>query len=383
MKYIKRNIEKEIKTLVKEFPIVALLGPRQSGKTTLSKYLFPKYKYVSLEDYDNRELAKNDPRAFFKKYPKKIIIDEIQRVPELFSYLQTHSDEINENGQFIITGSQNYLLMAKVTQSLAGRVGIATLLPFSINELEQKINLHDILFSGFYPRLHSQKIRPTSFYKSYIDTYLEKDVRQLANIEQYDIFKKFLLVLSGRTGQILNISSVAVECGISRITVNKWLNILETSYIIFRLPSFHKNYKKQVVKSSKIFFYDTGLVCNLLGIKSIDQLETHYLLGNIFETFVINEFLKISFNFGKNYNFYYWRDKKGKEIDLIFEKGIEKYGVEIKLGKTIKNDFFKNLRYWATLDKYNNSIMIYNGEMEVNMNNTEVFNWKNIKKIIK
>jgi predicted AAA+ superfamily ATPase len=383
MKYIKRNIEKEIKTLVKEFPIVALLGPRQSGKTTLSKYLFPKYKYVSLEDYDNRELAKNDPRAFFKKYPKKIIIDEIQRVPELFSYLQTHSDEINENGQFIITGSQNYLLMAKVTQSLAGRVGIATLLPFSINELEQKINLHDILFSGFYPRLHSQKIRPTSFYKSYIDTYLEKDVRQLANIEQYDIFKKFLLVLSGRTGQILNISSVAVECGISRITVNKWLNILETSYIIFRLPSFHKNYKKQVVKASKIFFYDTGLVCNLLGIKSIDQLETHYLLGNIFETFVINEFLKISFNFGKNYNFYYWRDKKGKEIDLIFEKGIEKYGVEIKLGKTIKNDFFKNLRYWATLDKYNNSIMIYNGEMEVNMNNTEVFNWKNIKKIIK
>lgn len=380
--YIKREIEKEVKTLAREFPIVVLLGPRQSGKTTLSQHLFKNYKYVSLEDFDIRDLAKNDPRKFFEEFPNKVIIDEIQRAPKLFSYLQTHSDKLNKSGQFIITGSQNYLLMKNISQSLAGRVGIATLLPFSYSEINKKIGLDRILYSGFYPRLHTRRIRPHNFYQSYVDTYLERDIRSFANIEQYDVFKKFLIALSGRTGQILNKTSLAAECGISRETISQWLNILEISYVIFRLPSFHKNYKKQIIKSSKIFFYDVGLVCYLLGIKSVEQVKNHYLRGNIFETMVINEFYKNNFNLGKGYNFYYWRDKKGRELDLVFEKGMEKYGVEIKSGQTMRKDFFKNLQYWEKMDNNNKGVLIYDGELEMTKGKKIAYNWRNLGKIL-
>lgn len=384
-KYIKREIENEIKTLTKEFPIIVLLGPRQSGKTTLSRKLFNEYEYVSLEDFDLRELAKNDPRKFFKKFPKKVIIDEIQRAPKLFSYLQTHSDNLNKPGQFVITGSQNYLMMKNISQSLAGRVGIATLLPFSFNEIKsfsKERGVDDILYRGFYPRLHMHNIRQHSFYRTYVDTYLERDIRTLVHIEQYDVFKKFLIALSGRTGQLLNKSSLAAECGISRETVSQWLNILEISYIIFRLPSFHKNYKKQIIKSAKIFFYDSGLVCYLLGIKSVDQVTEHYLRGNIFETMVINEFFKNNFNFGKAYTFYYWRDKKGQELDLVFEQGMTKNGVEIKSSQTMRNDFFRNLQHWKSLDKNNEGILIFDGTLDGEMNAAKVFNWRNLDKIL-
>ena len=382
MTYIKREIEAEIKTLAKEFPIVVLLGPRQSGKTTLAKHLFPKYKYVSLEDLDSRELAKNDPRQFLRIFSEKVIIDEIQRAPELFSYLQTHSDNLAKTGQFIITGSQNYLLMKNISQSLAGRVGIATLLPFSFKELDKKVAIDRLLYQGFYPRLHSQKIRPHQFYKTYIDTYLERDIRNLVNIKQYDVFKKFLIALAGRSGQILNKSSLVAECQISRETVTEWLNILEISYVIFKMPSFHKNYKKQIVKSSKIFFYDTGLVSYLLGIKSVDQLRGHYLKGSLFETMVVGEFFKNSYNFGKGYNFYYWRDKKGHELDLVFEQGAVKYGVEIKSGQTIRNNFFKNIQYWRDLDKNNKGILVFDGNFTGKMQETKIINWKNVGKVL-
>lgn len=383
MLYIKREIEKEIKILAKEFPILAIMGPRQSGKTTLAKHLFPKHIYVSLENIDTREFANNDPRGFFDKYSKNVIIDEIQRVPELFSYLQTHSDNLNKIGQFVITGSQNYLLLEKVSQSLAGRAGLATLLPFSLAEIEKskKIkNPSEIIFNGSYPRLYAQKIRPTVFYDSYINTYLEKDVRQITNIKNFDIFRKFLVVIAGRTGQILNVSAIAAECGLSRATIDEWLNILEASYIIFRLRPFYKNYKKQVIKSPKIFFYDTGIVCSLLGITGADQVDKHYLKGNIFETFVISEFIKNNFNFAKSGNFFYWRDSKGREIDLIIEHNLNIHAVEIKFSKTIKSTFFKNLDYLGALDKKRKikKYLVYIGKENYIRNLTGVINWKKL-----
>jgi predicted AAA+ superfamily ATPase len=384
MKYIKRNIEREVRILSKEFPILVITGPRQSGKTTLTKKMFSKYEYVSLENYDNRELAQKDPRAFFAKYPKKVIIDEMQRVPELFSYLQTQSDEINKPGQFIITGSQNYLLMEKITQSLAGRVGLVNLLPFSSGEIEGISKIEDtnkIIFQGGYPRLHVQKIRPEVFYEAYITTYIERDVRKIINIKDVNSFKKFLVVLAGRTGQVLNVNAISVECEISRETVNEWLNILELSFIIFRLRPFYKNYKKQVTKAPKILFYDTGVVCNLLGISDKNQLEKHYLRGSIFETLVINEFVKSHFNFGGVNKVYYWRDNKGREIDLVFEEKQKQYGVEIKMAQTVRNDFFKNLKFWNVLDKNNKSIVIYDGKQELQVHSTRVVNWRNVSQI--
>jgi len=302
---INRNIRNEVKLLFSEFPITAILGPRQSGKTTLSKMLFPKFKYVSFEDVDNRDFAKEDPRGFLSKFNYHVIFDEIQRVPDLISYLQTHVDNKNKNGQFVITGSHNFLLMEKISQSLAGRVGIAKLLPFSADELTKIGNwtVEEMVFAGCYPRIYDKKIRPAAFYKNYIATYIEKDVRLLKNIEKPDVFMKFLKVLAGRTGQILNTASIGEDCGISHNTCKEWISILETSYIIHKTPPFHKNYNKRLIKNPKIYFTDTGLVCSLLGIKSADELDLHYLKGNIFETFIMNEFLKENFNSGAENNF--------------------------------------------------------------------------------
>jgi len=384
--YIKRKIEKEIRQLSKEFPIVAILGPRQSGKTTLAKHIFKKYKYVSLEDPDMRSLAIEDPRGFLFQYDKKVIIDEIQRVPELFSYLQTHTDELKETGLFILTGSQNYLLMENISQSLAGRVGLATLLPFSIEEVMKynpKLTLEELMLTGFYPRIYDQGIRSLSFYKSYLSTYIEKDIRFIKNIVDYDSFYKFIKIMAGRTGQILNTLAISNECDISHNTVKEWLSVLETSYITYKLKPFYKNYNKRLIKNAKIYFYDTGLVCYLLGIKNIENLNTHYSKGSIFETFVVSDFIKNNFNKGKICDFYFWRDSQKKEIDLIINNGVDLKSVEIKSGRTIKDDFFKGLNYWNSLSKNNpkNSYIIYAGESEHKRKDINIVNWKNISNI--
>lgn len=381
--YITRTIEKEVKILAREFPIVTLMGPRQSGKTTLVKHLFKNYKYVSLEDTYIRQMAKNDPEGFFKKYSKKVIIDEMQKVPELFSYLQTHSDKLNKNGQFIITGSQNYLLLEKITQSLAGRVGLATLLPFSYAEIKTFDNLNNtdtLLFEGFYPRKKIQKIRTPQFYGSYIKTYVERDVRDLTNIKNFDNFVRFMTALAGRTGQILKMTELANECEISRETVKRWLNILEASFIIYNLRAYHKNYKKQMIKAPKIFFYDTGLVCHLLGIVTVEQLQNFYLKGNIFETLVVGEFIKNNFNAGSFAKFFYWRNKKGKEVDLIVENNLNIIAVEIKSSKNIRNDFFKNLLYYQKQIKNKEilKMLIYDGQENYKMQKIQILNWKEI-----
>lgn len=384
---IKRNITEELKTLAVEFPVVAILGPRQSGKTTISKAVFKDYKYISLENPEERIEVKRDPMGFLKKYNEYVIIDEIQRVPELLSYLQTHVDEKNKEGMYIITGSHNYLLMEKVSQSLAGRVGIATLLPLSTDEIKNHfsdVELDEIIFKGGFPRIYDKDIRPPVFYESLLNTYIERDVRLLKNITDHELFVRFLKIIAGRTGQILNTQAISEECGISNQTVNEWISVLITSYIIFKLAPFHKNYNKRIIKSPKIYFFDTGLACYLLGIKSLQNLSTHYLKGNIFETFIISNFYKINYNHAKLCNFYFWRDNHGKEIDLIIEDGLKIKPVEIKSGYTFHTDFITGLEYWNKLSNNNpeNAYLIYGGEENKFFKSTRIIPWHEMKKIM-
>jgi len=379
---IKRNIEDELLKLANEFPVVAVLGPRQSGKTTIVKHTFSTYKYVSMEDSDSRTFASEDPRGFFKKYDKNVIIDEIQRIPELLSYIQTITDNMNEEGIFIITGSHNYLLMEKVTQSLAGRVGISTLLPLSYNELlndNEKITLFDLLYKGGYPRLYDKKIRTSTYYNSYLHTYIERDIRLIKNISDYDLFIKFIRLLAGRTGQIVNTVSLGDDCGISHNTVKEWISLLETSYIIFKLQPFYKNYNKRLIKSPKIYFYDTGLVSFLLGIKDSDEILTNYMYGNIFETFIISNLIKFNYNHGKFINFYYWRDNHRNEVDLIIEDGDIFKVVEIKGGSTFNKDMLKGINYMQKIPKqdFHNFSLIYSGEDDFTYNSVNITSWKN------
>jgi uncharacterized protein len=382
---IDREIEEELRTLQNEFPIIAILGPRQSGKTTLSKKVFSTYEYISLEDIDHREFAQNDPRGFLSRYKSNVIFDEIQRVPELMSYLQTHADAQKRNGKIVITGSHNFLLMEQISQSLAGRVGITKLLPFTVDEIREKSkSLNEVLFSGMFPRIYDQHIRPETFYKNYISSYIEKDVRQIKKITNLDNFMKFMRIIAGRTGQELNLSVISEECGISHNTVKEWISILEASFIIYKMRPYHKNYNKRIVKNPKIYFTDTGLVCNLLGIRKTDEIDYHFLRGNIFETFVVNEFIKYNFNYGEKLQLYYWRDNHQKEMDLIVDFGKEHYGIEIKSSKTVQEKYFDSLKYWTKLsgDKSSSLFLVYGGNDNTIRNKMNVVSWKSIKEKI-
>ena len=384
---IKRQIEEELQILRNEFPVLAILGPRQSGKTTLSKIVFQDYRYISLEDIDHREFAQNDPRGFLNKYNTNVIFDEIQRVPQLMSYLQTHVDKLSKNGTIVITGSHNFFLMEQISQSLAGRVGITKLLPFSLKELENTDKtLDQHIFMGAYPRIYDQNIRPESFYKNYISTYIEKDIREIRQVTKLDLFMKFMRLLAGRTGQELNLSSISEECGVSHNTISDWISILEASFLIFKLKPYHKNYNKRLVKNSKIYFTDTGLVCSLLGIRKPDELDYHFLKGKIFETFVISEFIKGCYNSGESFDLYYWRDNHKKELDLIVEYGNNRFGIEIKRSETIHEKYFSGLKYWMNLSETspNDMYLIYGGIENSIRNNMNVVGWDSIfDKIIK
>ncbi|MEA3545082.1 MAG: ATP-binding protein [Thermodesulfobacteriota bacterium] len=378
---IKRQIETELLLLKNEFPIIAILGPRQSGKTTLSQKVFPEYDYVSLEDVDHREFAANDPRGFLNKYSKNVIYDEIQRVPQLISYLQSHVDKMKENGKIIITGSHNFFLMEQISQSLAGRVGITKLLPFSIQELSEEKQTSNIqMFMGSYPRIYDQKIRPEVFYKNYISTYIEKDIRQIKQVTKLDLFMKFMRILAGRTGQELNLSTISEECGVSHNTIGEWISILEASFLIYKLKPYHKNYNKRLVKNSKVYFTDTGLVCNLLGIRKPEELDYHFLRGHIFETFILSDFIKNNYNTGEKFELYFWRDNHKKEIDLILDYGINRLGIEIKTSETIQEKYFYGLSYWMNLSKTEpkNMYLIYGGNENYIRNTMNVVSWDNI-----
>ena len=383
---INRDAQIKLIELSKSFKAIAVIGPRQAGKTTLVKTTFPNKPYYSLENLDTRNFAIEDPRGFLASMPNGAILDEVQRVPHLFSYLQEILDNRLEKGQFILTGSNNFLLQETISQSLAGRVAYLNLLPFTANELKSGNLLpqtdEEILFNGFYPPIYDQNINPTDWMPNYIKTYIERDVRQIKNITDLLVFEKFMRVLAGRTGQELNLSAICNEVDVNLKTIQSWIGILENSFIIYLLKPYHQNYNKTIVKRPKIYFYDTGLVCSFLRISNASQLENHPLKGAIFETMVVIELIKKFTNKGITAPLFYWRDKTGHEIDVIIEKNEKLIPIEIKSGKTINTDFFKHLKYWNNLSKNDNALIIYSGNQEQERSDgTMITNWRNINNI--
>lgn len=386
---ITRVLEGRLKQLAKQMPAIAVIGPRQSGKTTLVRKVFFNKPYVSLEDLDVREFAETDPRGFLAQYQAGAIFDEIQRVPSLLSYLQTIIDGQKTKGQFILTGSHNYLLQQHVSQTLAGRVAMLTLLPLSVEELDKTTaktwTLEQYLFTGCYPRIYDQKLNPTKWYQDYIQTYIERDVRLIKNISDLHAFQKFIKLCAGRIGQILNLSSLANDCGITHNTAKAWLSVLESSYLVFLLQPHHKNFSKRLIKMPKLYFYDTGLACALLNITSLSQLKTHYLYGSLFESFVITELMKDRFNAGLQPNCYFWRDRLGHEIDCILDQGGQLTPIEIKSSKTIAADYFSGIQYWSSLAKMSPSLgyVIYGGLLSQQRQQGNVLSWKTMMRQIR
>lgn len=344
---IPRQIQTEFKTQLTEYPIVTLVGPRQAGKTTLARTALPEYAYVNLEDPDTRQLATEDPRAFLKQYPTRAIFDEIQRAPHLLSYLQCMVDENKSNGQFVLTSSIRLGHWPSDSQSLAGRTGILHLLPLSIAELTnggiELDDTSDYIFQGFLPRVYDQQQRPHIAYALYFQNYVERDVRQLINLQNVVLFEKFMKLLAGRVGQIINYQSLANDTGVDGMTIRAWLSILEASYVIFRLPPYFENFGKRVIKTPKIYFTDTGLLCYLLGIERIEQVGRDPLIGALFENLIILEALKTRYNAGFTPSLYFFRDNQGHEIDLLHKRGHELLGIEIKSASTWHASFKRAL----------------------------------------
>lgn len=378
---IHRDATSEIKKLAGQFKAVAIIGPRQSGKTTLAKYAFPEKPYVSLENPDTRQFAIEDPRGFLHQFPNGAILDEAQRVPHLFSYLQQILDEHNDSGLFIITGSNNFLLQENITQSLAGRIAYLNLLPFSLNELAETGNwsLNELLFKGAYPPIYDQAVETNSWYNNYIRTYIERDVRQLKNIKDLYTFERFIKLCAGRIGQLLNMSNLAIETGVDHKTISSWLGILESSFVIYRLQPHHKNFNKRIVKMPKLYFYDTGLASALLGIQNPEQLDTNPYRGALFENFVIAELIKKSFNKAQPHRIYFWRDNTGHEIDVIIESANSLFPIEIKSGKTITSAYFSGLSFWNRISQQEGGTVIYGGDSyQKRSNGIEVLPWNKI-----
>ena len=379
---IKRTAEKRLIHLNGMFKVVAVTGPRQSGKTTLVKNVFPDKPYVNLENPDVRRFSIDDPRGFLSEYPEGAIIDEAQRNPELFSWLQEIVDTKSEKGQFILTGSNNFLLNEKISQSLAGRVAYLNLLPFSLEEIEGNFpgkTENEHILQGFYPPIYDQQLPYDEWIPNYIRTYIERDVRQIKNITDLLVFERFMRLLAGRTGQELNYTSLSVEAGVDVKTIQSWIGILESSFIIFMLRPFYKNFNKTIVKRPKLYFYDSAIACSLLQIRTINHLINHPLRGALFECFMIAEVVKKQMNGGKEFELYFWRDKTGREIDLIIDTPSETIPVEIKAGKTVHQEFFKNIRYWLNLSGEKNGKVLYAGDTEQKRSEgIEVVCWKNV-----
>lgn len=385
---IQRTLEKKVIQLSKKFPVVAILGPRQSGKTTLAKIVFPKKPYISLEDTDTRNFAIQDPRGFLKQYVRGAILDEIQRTPELFSYLQTSIDQQSTPGRFILTGSHNYLLQEQLSQTLAGRVAMVTLLPLSMEELQHAHlipkSIEGTLFRGTYPRVYNQTIRPTDWYPNYLRTYVERDIRLMKNITDLHTFETFIALCAGRTGQLLNLSSLGNDCGISHNTARAWVSLLESSYIIFLLRPYHTNVNKRMIKAPKLYFYDTGLACSLLGIERAEQLRTHYLYGSLVETFILSDLMKQRMHRGMNPELYFWRDQQGHEIDCIVKRGTGTQLIEIKSGATVADDFFRGIRYWKKIagSKHTVASVIYGGDGDQQRSDVSVYSWRTMGRLL-
>lgn len=385
---VTRSISNIAVELFRLYPILAISGPRQSGKTTFVKNTFPHLDYVSLEDIDTRVFAKNDPRGFLSNYPNGAIFDVVQQVPELFSYIQTIVDEKNKPSQFVLSGSQNFLLMEGISQSLAGRVALLKLLPFSQGELEKSQympnNSEDVLYFGSYPAIYSRNIPPHIFYPNYINTYIERDVRRMVNIGNIELFSRFVKLCAGRTGQPLNYSTIAADTGISVNTAKSWLSILVNSYVVYLLPPHHKNFNKRLIKMPKLYFYDTGLLVNLLGIEGSKQIDSHFLLGGIFENYIISEILKNFYNQSRNAPIYFWKDNKSKEIDILIEKGNQIIPIEVKASKTFNIHDFDNIKYYQKISNSENDAFVINRSNENRKTSYGSFvSWGNMDSIFK
>ena len=381
-----RVAQNKLSELSTEFPIVAVTGPRQSGKTTLVKSFFPVYKYFNLEELDIREEVRLDPRGFLSKQNAGFIVDEVQNVPDFFSYLQSFADNQKRMGQIILTGSQNFLLLEKISQSLSGRVGILELMPLQLNEYNQfwenKLTINEILYSGLYPAIYDRNIQPYNWYSQYIRTYIERDVRQIKNITNLGVFQRFIKLCAGRIGQLLNTNSLANDLGVNLNTVRSWLDILESSYVIFRLNPHQKNFNKRVVKQKKLYFVDVGLAAHLLGIESPEQVDTHYLKGNLFENLIISEFFKERYNKGKPSNLFFWRDHIGNEVDLLIEQGNTLTPIEIKSSQTLHSSLMDGLKKYTKLSLQNaqSSHLIYGGKRSTTLDRYNAHSWEELKK---
>ena len=379
---VKREIESLVLRLAKGYPALAITGPRQAGKTTLARSAFPDRPYVSLENPDTRELATEDPRGFLKKYEDGAILDEAQNCPALFSYLQEVLDSSRQTARFILTGSQQFGLVQGITQSLAGRIGMVQLLPFSCHEAYRGTppGLDEALWRGAYPPVHDRELDPSLWYANYIQTYVERDVRKLVNVQDLTSFQRFVRLCAGRVGQLLNLSQLGAEAGITHNTAKAWLSILEASYIVFQLQPHHRNFNKRLIKTPKLYFYDTGLAVWLLSIREVQQLDTHPQRGALFENWVISEALKTRFNRGLPSNLYFWRDRAGHEVDLLLENPTELIPVEIKSGQTVNSDFFTGLEDWLTLAQPSQprAWLVYGGSENHQRKNTRVLSWRNL-----
>ncbi len=385
----KREIEPELEDLIKKYPVVTVIGPRQSGKTTLVQHAFPKMPYANLEALDVRQLAETDPRSFLEQYPNGAILDEIQRVPSLLSYIQTIVDQKDRKGMFILTGSHQLELHQAITQSLAGRTALLTLLPMSLDELLKEgfdLPLDALLLKGGYPRIFKDDLDPTKAYRNYFQTYVERDLRQLINVKDLMQFERFVRICAGRIGTELDLTGIGNEVGISSNTVKEWISILEASFIIFRLQPYFENFGKRIVKSPKLYFIDVGFATYLLGIENQVQVSRDPLRGHLVENFILLELMKWRFNHGLDPQLYYYRDVQKNEIDAIFKSGNHLIPIEIKSSKTYNTDFLKGIQFFQNIAKGRapKGYLIYAGEQEQQIHSIELLNYKHsIRAILK
>lgn len=381
---IPRQAAPVLERLATGYPLVAITGPRQSGKTTLAREVFSAKPYVSLEDLDERAFAEADPRGFLGRFGDGALLDEVQRSPPLYSYLQTRVDEDRRNGLFILTGSQQFGLLSSVTQTLAGRIAVVPLLPFSLGELQgaqqAPATLEALLFQGLYPPIYDRGLDAAIWYKNYVLTYVERDLRQMVNVRDLSTFQRFVRMCAARTAQLLNLSGLAVDCGITHNTAASWLSVLEASYILHLVQPYHGNFGKRLVKTPKLYFYDTGLAAWLLGIQNADQLAVHPQRGALFESWVIAELLKARFSRGLGSNLYFWRDRSGHEVDVLLEQGPTLTPVEIKSGRTVASDFFRGIDDWRRISGQTDTEawLVYGGDREQTRARVRVLPWRKI-----